>query len=126
MKIQVKNNKNIQSNKSRNKENHLENKEETKRKNTISKVVEIDKYKYKIIREKNECFNIDEIKKLYTDYFEKYDYILGDYSYDKLRLKGFCDKTNEIFNNINDINKVDEYIENYCSYKANYFLLKKI
>lgn len=125
IKIQAKNNKNIQS-QDHNKKNYQDNNESIKIKNTKLKTVEIDKFKYKVIREINDCFNIDEIKSLYTDYFEKYDYILGDYSYDKLRLKGFCDKTNEIFNNINDINKVDEYIESYCSYKANYFLLKKI
>lgn len=120
--MEISANKNIKNSKTSNKEK----KEEITIKNKNKKIIEIDKLKYKIIREKNDCFNIDEIKDLYTDYFEKYDYILGDYSYDKLRLKGFCDKENISFNSINDINKVDEYIENYCSYKANYFLIKKI
>ncbi len=88
--------------------------------------IKIGSNNYEIIRNIDSCFNIDEINNLYTDYFEQYDYILGDYSYDKLRLKGFCDANNKIFNSINDIKTVDTYIKEYCSYKAKYFLLKKI
>lgn len=126
--LQIKNNKEIKKNKSHNNKNHQRNKEKINKieQKKDLKIIEIDKYKYQVLREKDGCLNIEELKSLYTDYFEGYDYILGDYSYDKLRLKGFCDKTNEKFNNINDIEKVEEYIENYCSYKANHFLLKKI
>ena len=90
------------------------------------KIVEIGGHQYQVIRDVNQCFFLDDVNYLYTDYFESYDYILGDFSYDKLRLKGFCDKTNKICNDINDISMLDSYIANYCSYKANYFLLKKV
>lgn len=113
----------IKKNKFHSNKNHQINKME---KENSLKIIEIDNYKYQVLREKKDCLNIEELKSLYTEYFEVYDYILGDYSYDKLRLKGFCDKTNEKFNDINDIEKVDEYIEKYCNYMANYFLLKKI
>ncbi len=82
--------------------------------------------KYTIEREINHCFCYEEIESLMTDYFYDFDYILGDYSYDKLRLKGFCHKKNSRFKEFNDISKVDQYIEDYCGYKANYFLLKKV
>ena len=82
----------------------------------------------KYIIEKNiyNCFKYEEVEVLFTDYFDEFDYILGDYSYDKLRLKGFCKKGSSRFNKINDINQIDEYVKNYCSYQANYFLLKKV
>ena len=86
----------------------------------------IDDIKYKIVKNVNDCFKEDEFTYLFTDYFYDFDYILGDYSYDKLRLKGFCDKNNSRYSKINDITTLDDYVENYCSYKANYFLLKKV
>ncbi|MBO5138732.1 MAG: YutD family protein [Bacilli bacterium] len=80
---------------------------------------------YKIIKNIDSCLNLDELNHLFTDYFYSYDYICGDYSYDKLRLKGFNDETNSGFNNINDISKLNEYLEEYCSYNRKYFLIKK-
>lgn len=90
------------------------------------KEVELNGNKYYLEKNINNCFNFEEVKDLLTDYFDDFDYIFGDYSYDKLRLKGFCNKNNARFSDINDIDKLDLYIENYCSYKANYFLLKKM
>lgn len=88
--------------------------------------IEVNGFKYEVIKNVGDSFNLEEFTYLYTEYFQAYDYIFGDYSYDKLRLKGFCDKKNKIFNDINNIEGLDSYIDEYCSYKANYFLLKKI
>ena len=61
-----------------------------------------------------------------TDYFNPYDYIFGDYAYEKVRLKGFYDSNNKKATEINNVKNLDDYIKNYCSYEAKYFLLKKI
>ena len=52
---------------------------------------------YKLIKDKGECFDIEEVTQLVTDYFKDYDYIVGDYAYSKLRLKGFTKKENKVF-----------------------------
>ena len=44
--------------------------------------------KYTIVNGK-ENFILEEVEHLFTEYFLDYDYILGDYAYNKLRLKGF-------------------------------------
>ena len=81
---------------------------------------------YKLIENYKDGFNQDEFKEKYTDYFDDYDYIIGDYSYGKLRLKGFCNKLNKICNKINDIKFKDDYIKNMCSYECKYFVLEKV
>ena len=53
-------------------------------------------------------------------------YIVGDFSYDKVRLKGFLEPTNPKKTEINDYSKLDKYIEAYCSYGARIFILKKV
>ena len=90
------------------------------------KKVRILEKEYEVVEDCGECIDIQEIEYLFTSYFESYDYICGDYSYDKLRLKGFNDKSNKNFNKINDIKGYNKYIEELCSYKAKHFLLKKI
>lgn len=80
---------------------------------------------YEIIKEYKEAFNLEEINNLFTDYFDSYDYILGDYAYNKLRLKGFYDNGNKKANNINKYDYIEEYIKNYCAYECRYFILKK-
>ena len=80
---------------------------------------------YKVIRGEKH-FNYDEVKYLFTDYFLDYDYVLGDYSYGRLRLKGFYDSDNKSVKKLNDIRYLDSYIKGYCSLGANIFLLKKV
>ena len=86
-------------------------------------MIEFFNNKYEIIKG-NEYFDKELVDSLLTDYFEPYDYILGDYAYGKVRLKGFNDKNNKYFKPVNDIQKVDDYIEKYCAYGCKYFILK--
>jgi uncharacterized protein YutD len=88
----------------------------------IFKIVDTD---YEVIKDENKAFDLEEFTNLYTDYFTPYDYILGDYSYGKLRLKGFFDPNNKKVNKINNYKDIDNYINKYCSFNCNYFILKK-
>ena len=89
------------------------------------KKIIINEKEYEVIEDIGDCIDINEIEYLYTDYFNDYDYICGDYSYDKLRLKGFNDKDNKNFNKVNDISTYSKYIEDLCDYKAKHILIKK-
>lgn len=92
----------------------------------MNKKIIIDNKKYELIENYKDAYSKEEVEKRYTEYFEPYDYILGDYSYGSLRLKGFCEKRNKIFKPYNDIKKYKEYLKNECSYECRYFIIKKI
>ncbi len=79
---------------------------------------------YKVTKGK-ENFDYEEVNSLFTDYFQDYDYVLGDYSYGKIRLKGFYDSSNKKAKKLNDIKYLEDYIKEYCSPGAKTFLLKK-
>ena len=81
---------------------------------------------YKLIKNNKECFNLEEIEEKITDYFKDYDYIVGDYAYSKLRLKGFTKKCNKLNRDIHDFENVDKYIKENCAYGCKYFILEKI
>ena len=63
------------------------------------KKIKINEKEFEVIKDYKDAIEIEKIEELYTDYFDNYDYILGDWAYGKLRLKGFCDKTNKQNNN---------------------------
>ncbi len=90
------------------------------------KKIVINKTNYELVKDNDSVFDKDVFLEKVTDYFEPYDYIFGDYAYDKLRLKGFYDSTNKNVKKINNIKNLDDYIENYCAYGARWFLLKKV
>ena len=90
------------------------------------KKIKINNVEYEIVREDNNCINIEELSEKITEYFDNFDYIFGDFSYDKVRLKGFNDSNNKHAKKINDIKYLEDYITNYCSLGAKVFLIKKL
>ena len=90
------------------------------------KKITINSKEYELIRNDNDCFDEEDVVLRVTDYFDDYDYIFGDYAYDKVRLKGYYDSNNKKAKKINDIKYMDDYIKNYCAYGSKIFLLKKV
>lgn len=85
----------------------------------------LDNQEYELIENYKDGFDYEETKNCMTEFYDVYDYIVGDWAYGKLRLKGFCDKNNKIFNKVNDYKNKDSYIKDYCAYDCRYFVLKK-
>lgn len=91
----------------------------------MNKHVEIEDKSYEIIKDNREAFEQEEFKNKLTDYFYDYDYVVGDYAYGKLRLKGFYDDKNPKANKINKYSNLDKYINENCAYGCKYFVAKK-
>lgn len=91
------------------------------------KTYQINNYNYELIENYRDGFDLEEVTEKLTDYFDDFDYIVGDWSYGKLRLKGFCNQDNPRYNQeINDFSLKDSYIKNNCAYECRYFVLKKV
>lgn len=90
------------------------------------KKIVLEDIEYKVYKDYKNGYDEESLKNKYTDYFYEYDFILGDWSYGKLRLKGFCKEGNKKLNNINNFNNVDDYIKNHCSYDCRYFIIEKV
>ena len=89
-------------------------------------IIEVEKNKYKLIKDYRDGFDKDLFLEKYTSFFDEYDYIVGDIAYSKLRLKGFTRKDNKINNKINDYSNLDKYLKENCAYDCKYFILEKI
>ena len=90
----------------------------------MKKIIINDK-EYELLENFKEGFVQEEVASKLTDFFDEYDYILGDWAYGKLRLKGFNDVTNKNYRQINAIETKDKYLEEYCAYGCRYFIIKK-
>lgn len=80
---------------------------------------------YEIVNDYKNAFNLEDIEQVITDYFTDFDYILGDYAYNRLRLKGFYEDNSKNANEINKYSYLSEYVDEYCAYECRYFVLKK-
>ncbi len=90
----------------------------------MNKVI-INNKEYEILEDINNAFDKEEVSSKLTDFFDEYDYIIGDWAYGKLRLKGFCNKENKIYSKINDIQNKEDYIKEHCAFGCKYFVMKK-
>lgn len=81
---------------------------------------------YVVLKNERDALDEEILNELFTEYFQDFDYILGDWAYGKLRLKGFNDQDNPNYKAINDINTIDDYLENYCAFGCKHFLLQKV
>ena len=64
------------------------------------KKVEINGQEYEVVENIGDCIDINELKEKITEYFDDFDYIFGDYSYEKVRLKGYNDASNKSIKSI--------------------------
>jgi len=88
-------------------------------------IIEVDNNKYKLIKDYREGFDKELFLEKYTDFFSKYDYIVGDIAYSKLRLKGFNKPNNKLLNDCNNYKNVEKYLKENCAYNCKYFILEK-
>ena len=68
-------------------------------------------------------FKLENFQQRFSDLLLKYDYILGDWSSDELRLRGFY-KDERVVKNDSKIGRLDDYLKEYCNFGCAYFLLE--
>ncbi len=87
--------------------------------------ITLEENTYEIITDYKNGYNVEELNNKYTDYFKRYDYIVGDWAYGKLRLKGFYEKNNKNCTEINNIDNLDKYLKENCAFDCSYFVAKR-
>lgn len=89
-------------------------------------MIELYGQKYELIENENDAFNDESFNERYSEILNKYDYIVGDWGYEQLRLKGFYSEKNKKASFDSHINMLDDYLYEYCNFGCAYFVLKKI
>lgn len=88
-------------------------------------MITIDEWEFELIKEFRDGFNEEALLARYSDVLLKYDYILGDWGYGQLRLKGFFDDRNQKATYETKISTIQDYLYEYCNFGCAYFVLQK-
>lgn len=89
-------------------------------------MITLDKFQFELVEEFRDGFNEEALNERFSDVLLKYDYILGDWGYGQLRLKGFFEDRNSKATYETKISTVQDYIYEYCNFGCAYFILKKV
>lgn len=91
-------------------------------------IIQIDGNYYEVIQDVREGWNEEAFIERYSDILSKFDFIVGDWGFSQLRLRGFYDDNNRKAKPAFDakISTLDEYIYEYCNFGCAYFVLKKV
>ncbi|AQP54471.1 hypothetical protein CBF34_02395 [Vagococcus penaei] len=81
---------------------------------------------YRLVYDYREGFDYEKLLDRYQEILEKYDYIVGDWGYDQLRLKGFF--KDDFKNAAIDakISHLSDYLYEYCNFGCAYFVIEQI
>ncbi|MDN7243591.1 YutD family protein [Planococcus sp. N028] len=88
-------------------------------------MITIEQWNYEIVIDHREGFQEEALVSRYSEILTKYDYILGDWGYGQLRLKGFFEDTNHKATYDTKISTLQDYLYEYCNFGCAYFVIKK-
>ncbi|AQQ52697.1 YutD family protein [Planococcus lenghuensis] len=88
-------------------------------------MIVLNDWEYEVIEDYREGFEEEALKARYSEILEKYDYILGDWGYGQLRLKGFFEDNSPKSAYDTKISTLQDYLYEYCNFGCSYFVLKK-
>lgn len=88
-------------------------------------MITVDRWDYEVLLDYREALKEEALQDRYSEILGKYDYILGDWGYGQLRLKGFFDDKNQKATYDTKFSTVQDYLYEYCNFGCAYFILKK-
>lgn len=80
---------------------------------------------YELVLENKSGWNAEAFRNRYSEVLERYDYIVGDWGYEQLRLKGFFKDGSSKATKESVFSFVVDYINEYCNFGCAYFVLEK-
>lgn len=89
-------------------------------------VIKIDQDYFEILRDDQNAFDETSFISRYSEILDKYDFIVGDYGYEQLRLKGFYHDSNKKSDANKRFSSIQDYILEYCNFGCKYFVLRRL
>ena len=85
--------------------------------------VETEGIAFTLVENIKDAFDVTVFNQRFSEVLTKFDYVVGDWSNEQLRLRGFYkdDRTEE---KIEKISRLQDYLLEYCSYGCAYFVLE--
>jgi uncharacterized protein YutD len=81
---------------------------------------------YSLMHEHKIGWNPEAFRERYSDVLERFDYIVGDWGYNQLRLRGFYRDGHPRATKESSISSFVDYINEYCNFGCAHFVLAKL
>lgn len=88
--------------------------------------VTIGERQYLLVKNHREAFDGERLGERFSDVLSRYDYIVGDWGYDQLRLKGFFNESNRKAAPEQRIDTLEDYLYEYCNFGCAYFVIERV
>ncbi len=79
-------------------------------------MITIDHMHFELVEDYRDAFDEEQFKKKYSEVLNKYDYIVGDIGYEKLRLTGFYRESKSKVERDKKYSAIQDYLYEYCNF----------
>ena len=88
-------------------------------------IIQINEQIYHVATNYREGFDFSAFEARYQEYFDRFDFIVGDWGFEQLRLRGFYQINRRKVPRELIIDYLDDYLKEYCNFGCRYFVLAK-
>ena len=89
-------------------------------------MIRVQGVSFEVVENYRDAWKEEDFKARYSDVLNKYDYVIGDWGYGQLRLRGFFEDNNRKATYDTKISTLPEYLYEYCNFGCPYFVIKKV
>jgi uncharacterized protein YutD len=87
--------------------------------------VKIGEKNFRLVKNYKDGFDTLALEQRYGHVFDKFDYIVGDWGHELLRLRGFYENDRKRIEADERIDHLADYLQEYCAYGCAYFVLQR-
>ncbi|WP_282940394.1 YutD family protein [Paenibacillus sp. RC67] len=89
-------------------------------------MIHISNKTYEVVVDHKNGWKPDALRDRYSEVLERYDFIVGDWGYNQLRLRGFFKDTHPKATKETSIATLQDYLNEYCNFGCAYFIIEKV
>lgn len=86
--------------------------------------IKSENYAFNLLENSKDAFKIEVFNQRFSEILLKYDYIVGDWGNEQLRLKGFYKDDKSHVKKQTRISRLEDYLLEYCNFGCAYFVLE--
>lgn len=88
-------------------------------------MIHISNKTYEVFVDHKNGWRPEAFRERYSEVLDRYDYIVGDWGYNQLRLRGFFKDNHPKATKDTVISTIQDYLNEYCNFGCAYFILEK-
>lgn len=89
-------------------------------------MIKVGNHYFELLESYQDGFVEEDFIARYSEILDKYDFIVGDYGHEQLRLKGFYYDSNRKADFNKRFSTIQDYLYEYCNFGCAYFIVRRL